>query len=66
MAKRHEQKTYKYECSLTGKTYVTTKKAENPDELVSVEGYYELNPENDDRPAVVKKQLGVESEESGE
>ena len=59
MAKRRkEKKTYKYECTLTGQSYVVTQKVENPDDLVSVAGYYELHPEKDDRPADVKKKLG--------
>ena len=29
-------------------------KAENPDKLISVAGWYEMNPENDDRPEHVK------------
>ena len=60
MAKRRkENKTYKYECTLTGQSYILTAKAESPDELVSVEGYYELHQEADDRPADIKKKLGT-------
>lgn len=60
MAKRRkEKKTYKYECTLTGESYIVTEKAEHPDELVSVAGYYELHPEMDDRPADIKKKLGA-------
>ncbi len=47
---------------MTGDTYKTTKKAENPDDLVSVQSYYELNPEEDDRPERIKKELGIDSE----
>lgn len=54
MAKKKFQKTYHYECSLTGEEFTTTQKAENPDELISVAGWYEMNPENDDRPEHVK------------
>lgn len=64
MAKRKKEKrTYKYECTLTGEEFIVTQKAQNPDELVSVKGYYELNQEKDDRPADIKKLLGVNSQE---
>lgn len=56
---RRERITYDYECTITGEQFVRTEKAPNPKELVSVKAYYELNPEKDDRPAVVKKRLGV-------
>lgn len=63
MARRKpEKKKYFYECTITGESYTLTEKAENPDDLVSVKAFYELNPELDDRPAVVKKQLGIETE----
>lgn len=62
MAKRKKEKiTYKYECSLTGEKYYLTKKADNPDELMSVKAWYEMNPEKDDRPDTVKKKLGIEN-----
>lgn len=64
MAKRRkEKKTYKYECTLTGEKYVLTEKAESPDELMSVSAWYDMNPERDDRPAKIKKQLGLLTEE---
>lgn len=63
MARRkREQKIYVYECTLTGDEYKVTQKADNPDDLVSVKAYYELNPEKDDRPKHIKLQLGVEVE----
>lgn len=62
MAKRRREKTiYKYDCSLTGETYSVTKKVDNPDELLSVKAWYEMNPEHDDRTEDVKKRLGLES-----
>ena len=61
MAKRRkEKKTYNYECTLTGEAFVVTEKAENPDDLVSIAGYYQLNPDKDDRPQDIKKKLGLE------
>lgn len=64
MAKRRkEKKIYKYECAMTGEEFKVTAKAENPDDLMSIKAYYEMNPEEDDRPADIKKKLGVETEQ---
>tara|TARA_Y100000780_G_scaffold155505_1_gene140198 strand:+ start:237248 stop:237439 length:192 start_codon:yes stop_codon:yes gene_type:complete len=60
--RRKEKKFYKYECAMTGEQYTVTAKASNPDDLISVKAYYEMNPEKDDRPADIKKMLGVEEE----
>lgn len=57
VARKQKKEIFRYDCSLTGETYKTTKKAKNPDELISVAAYYELNPENDDRPEHIKKEL---------
>ena len=63
MARRSKEKTtYKYECNITGENYILTQKSDNPDELLSVKGWYEMNPEKDDRPEDIKKQLGVVAE----
>lgn len=59
MKRRREKITYTYECSLTGESYVTTEKAQHPKELLSVKAYYEMNPDMDDRPAIIKKKLGL-------
>jgi hypothetical protein len=56
---KREKLTYDYECTLTNEKFTLTQKAANPKELVSVKGWYELNPDKDDRPAVVKKKLGL-------
>ncbi len=64
MAKRkREKRYYKYSCTLTGETFKLTEKIDNTDELTSIMAYYEMNPEKDDRPLVIKKKLGVETEE---
>ena len=55
MARKKYKKTYDYECSLTGKKFRRTKEVKNPEELISVDAYYELHPENDDRPETKKK-----------
>jgi hypothetical protein len=62
--RRRERVVFNYECSLTGEAFTLTEKAPNPKDLVTVKAYYELNPEMDDRPAVVKKKLGIESPET--
>jgi len=64
VAKRRREKiTYKYDCNITGETFTVSKKADNPDDLMSVKAYYEMNPEMDDRPEDIKKKLGVVSAE---
>lgn len=57
---RREKQTFDYECSLSGERYTLTARAPQPKELLSVSAYYELNPDKDDRPAVIKKKLGLE------
>lgn len=64
MKRRRERVTYEYECTMTGDKFVRTEKAPNPKDLISVKAYYELNVDKDDRPAVVKKRLGVLKEET--
>jgi len=54
---------YKYKCTLSGKEYKCTRKAPNPDELVSLKAYYDLNPEEDDRPANIVRNLSYEEED---
>jgi hypothetical protein len=65
MAKRNKnrKKTYRYECTLTGDTFKRTAETKSVDDLVSVAAYYELNPEEDDRPDVIKKELGILEQE---
>ena len=65
MARRKKEKiTYKYECNLTGQEYHLTKKAENPDELMSISAWYEMHTDEDDRPDDVKKKLGIDLKEN--
>ena len=63
MARKREKKTYTYECTLTGESFRTTREAPHPEELVSVKGYYELNPDKDDRPEKIKLQFTIEDSE---
>ncbi len=60
MAKKKKVTVYQYECTLTGHVYKTTREAPHPEELVSVEGYYQLHPEKDDRPDHVKAALNTQ------
>lgn len=63
MARRKRERiTYKYECNLTGQEYILTQKAKNPDELMSVKAWYEMNQDKDDRPDDIKKKLGISEE----
>ncbi len=62
MARKRYVKTYKYQCTITEKEYKVTSEAPSPDELVSVEAYYQMHPEEDDRPDSVLAKLGIERE----
>lgn len=57
--RKKEAREYHYECTLTGDKYTVTQKVENPDELVSVNAWYEMHPEQDDRPEAVKIKQGI-------
>lgn len=62
--KRFQKKTiYKYQCNLTNEKFKVTKRAPEPDELVSIEGFYQLHPEDDDRPEDVKARARALAEE---
>lgn len=54
MAKKTHRQIFRYKCTMTEEEFKTTKKAKNPNDLVSVQAYYELNPEQDDRPEDIK------------
>lgn len=60
MARKRAKRIYRYKCTLTEKEYKVTSEAPRPDELVSVEAYYQMNPEEDDRPESVLAQLGID------
>jgi hypothetical protein len=57
--RKREKVTYNYQCSLTGEEFVMTEKAAHPKDLLTVKAFYEMNPDLDDRPAIVKKKLGL-------
>ena len=63
MGKRRNVQIYRYNCTITEQEFKTTREAPRPDELVSVQAWYELHPEEDDRPENIKKQFApVEGE----
>ncbi len=64
--KRRFKKTYSYQCTLTNKTFKMSAEAVNPNDLVSVDGYYQLHPEEDDRPAHIRKEVQVLNEQEEE
>ena len=64
MKRRRERITYDYECTMTGQQFKMTEKAPHPKELMSIRAYYEMHPEKDDRPAIVKKKLGIAQAEA--
>lgn len=63
MARKPKVQIHRYKCTITEEEFKTTAKAENPDDLISVAAYYEMNPEKDDRPDHIKKELGVTDSE---
>ena len=63
MARKKTKMTYTYKCSISGKKFLRTRKIANTEELVSVNSYYELNPDKDDRPEKVKKEILLRQEE---
>jgi hypothetical protein len=54
MKKKTIKKKYTYQCNLSGQTVQTTREAASPGDLMSIEAYYEIHPENDDRPHLIK------------
>lgn len=67
MAKRSRAgRIYKYKCTITEEEFKTTSKSNSPEELISVRAYYEMNPEEDDRPEAIIKGLGDLPEVSNE
>ncbi len=64
MAKRRSKKRiFKYQCTISGEEFRLTSEAPNPNELVSVNAYYDLHPEEDDRPEFIKKKIESEKVE---
>ena len=62
MARKKSKRIYTYKCSLTEEVFKTTREAPNPNELISVKAFYELNPDEDDRPLYIKKKVEAEEE----
>lgn len=57
MKKKKHKRIYTYQCGLTQQTFKVGALAENPNDLVSVKAYYQLHPEFDDRPEIIKLQI---------
>ena len=55
MPKKKEKQFYSYRCAVTDKEYKFTRKAPNPEELISLKAYYDMHPEEDDRPAHIRQ-----------
>ena len=53
-SKKKIKKVHKYECTITGESFKTTEEAPNPNELMTVQAFYQMHPEKDDRPAEIK------------
>ena len=65
MARRKREKiTYAYDCTLTGESFRVGVKVKNPDELVSVNAWYDMHPDKDDRPEDIKIKLGMIAEQA--
>ena len=47
---------------MTAEKFKVTKKSDTPENLISVQAYYDMNPEEDDRPANIKKQTETNKE----
>ena len=62
--KKRNKKLYFYNCTLTEERFKTTQEAPNPDELLSVNSFYEMNPEMDDRPENVKLEMENRAKEA--
>ena len=62
--KKRNKKLYFYNCTLTEKRFKTTQEAPNPDELLSVNSFYEMNPEMDDRPENIKLEMENKAKEA--
>jgi hypothetical protein len=60
--KKRNKKFYFYNCTITDERFKTTEQAPNPDELLSVNAFYEMNAEMDDRPEHIKLEMEKRAE----
>jgi hypothetical protein len=56
-SKKKIKKVYKYDCTITGESFKTTEEAPNPNDLMTVQAFYQMHPEKDDRPAEIKLKI---------
>ena len=61
MARKKPKQFYFYNCTITDEKFKVTKEAPSSDDLISIKAYYEMNPEEDDRPEHIKQQETLES-----
>ena len=61
MSKKKIKKIYKYECNVSGEQFKTTSEAPSPGDLMTTSAFYQMHPEEDDRPIEIK--LKVKNEE---
>jgi hypothetical protein len=62
VARKIKKQIFHYTCTMTEEEFKTTRKAPSPDDLISIDAYYDMHPEKDDRPEHVKKDKEVEIE----
>lgn len=56
MRKKKHKRIYTYQCNVTQEIFKIGKQISNTADLVSVAGYYQLHPEEDDRSELAKLQ----------
>jgi len=66
MAKKRYRETYTYKCTLTNETFELTNRTKDTENLISVKAWYDLNPDKDDRPEVVKRAVTKAAEAEAE
>ena len=62
MRRKKFVQVYHYKCTITEQEFKTSREAPNPDDLISVKAWYDLYPEEDDRPENIKKQFASDGE----
>lgn len=60
MARKRAKRIYRYKCSITEREYKVTREVKNPENLLCLDAYYQMNPEEDDRPDSALATLGID------
>lgn len=66
MSKKKIKKIYKYECNVTNEMFKTTSEAPSPGDLSTVSAFYQMNPDQDDRPLEIKVKIKNEEDSAAE